>query len=106
MGGKKFKRPLGVKLILAYNILHIIFIIYSMVAGYGGIISILYIFALYYGLWKMRKDWMFLLLFGLVISTLFYLYQMFIYLDLLSMLFVILNSASIYWLYANRKLFK
>ena len=77
-----------------------------MATGYGGFIGLLYIFALYYGLWKMEKDWMWVLVFGLLLSTVFYVYSMFVYLDVFSMIFVILNSISIYWLYTNRNIFK
>lgn len=99
------ERPLGIKLILAYNILHLFFIFYSMISGYGGIAGILYILALYYGLWKMKKDWMYLLIFGMIASTVYYLYQMFAYTDVLSMTFGILNAISVYWLYSKRSIF-
>jgi hypothetical protein len=105
MAERKLKRPMGVKLILAYNILHLLFIFYSMALGYGGFIGLLYIFALYYGLWKMKKDWMWVLVFGLILSTAFYVYSMFVSLDVFSMIFVILNSISVYWLYTNRDIF-
>jgi len=105
MAERKLKRPMGVKLILAYNILHLLFIFYSMALGYGGFIGLLYIFALYYGLWKMKKDWMWVLVFGLILSTAFYVYSMFVSLDVFSMIFVILNSISVYWLYTNRGIF-
>lgn len=53
---EKLERPMDVKLILTYNVLHLLFILYSVATGYGDSIGLLYIFALYYDLWKMRKD--------------------------------------------------
>jgi hypothetical protein len=109
MAEQKLKRPMGVKLILAYNILHLLFIFYSMALGYGSFIGILYIFlyifSLYYGLWKMREDWMWVLVFFLILSTAFYIYSMFVSLDVFSMILVILNIISVYWLCANKNIF-
>ncbi|MEM7818497.1 MAG: hypothetical protein QXP52_03355 [Candidatus Aenigmatarchaeota archaeon] len=103
---EKLKRPLGLKLIIIYDILHLMFVFFSISAGYGGVVGILYIIALYYGLWKMRKDWMYVVIIGKLISTMGYSYFMFTYLSPLTLLFIILNIISIYWLYTNRNIFK
>ena len=102
---KKLGRPLGVKLILLYNILILILVIFSMLAGYGGFLGILYIVALYFGLWKMRRDWMWFLVFSMSITTVYYIYSMFAFLDVLSIIFITFNTVSIIWLINHRNIF-
>lgn len=101
----KIKRSDAVNLIILYNIIHLVFILYSIMSGYDGFIGLLYIFALYYGLWKMKRDWMYLLVFGMIVSTIYYIHLMLTFIDVFSMVFSVLNSISIYWLYSNRSLF-
>lgn len=80
-----------------------------MLTGYGGFIglgAILMIFGLYYGLWKMRKDWMGLVGFLLAVSTVIYIFYAIIEaLDIVGMIIIVLNILSIYWFYSHRNLF-
>lgn len=94
---KKLKRPLALKLIFLYSLFSI---------PLSFILLPFYIIALYYGLWKMRKDWMYVVIIGKLISTMGYSYFMFTYLSPLTLLFIVLNIISIYWLYTNRNIFK
>jgi len=103
------KRPLGLKLILIYNLLLLCLIIHSIILygwglARGGVIGILYLLALYYGLWKMRRDWMFVFLFITILSTFFHLFIM-IFADISYILIVFFNILSIYWLYTHRNIF-
>lgn len=101
----KLERPLPVKLILLFNVLHVTFIIISMLSGYGGFVGLLFIIALYYGLWKMKKDWMVLVIFAMIVSTVYYIFLIFAYLDVIAILIVILNIISVVWLFKHRNIF-
>jgi hypothetical protein len=109
MGEQKLERPLGLKLIIAYNVILLILILISIMTfgwglGGGGVIGILGVLALYYGLWKMKKDWMYLFIFLVAVSTIYYIYSM-LFIEVTDIIFAILNSISIYWLYTHRNLF-
>lgn len=94
---KKLKRPLALKLIFLYSLFSI---------PLSFILLPFYIIALYYGLWKMRKDWMWSMFLFLILSTITNVYNMFISFNVFSLIFIVLNIISIYWLYTNRNIFK
>jgi len=104
MTQEKLERPMGVKLILAYNVVLIVFILSMLGSGGGGVIGLLFLFSLYYGLWRMKKDWMYVFVFLTFISTIYYIYSA-LFIDIYSIIFAILNSVSIYWLYSNKDIF-
>ena len=116
------ERPLILNLIIIYILAFLAYAFISMIAGYGGIVglgSILMLLGLYYGLWKMQKDWMHIVVFLLVISTLLQLYVAYVFLifaaeipyfELIAGLIefgviILLNALSIGWLLSNSKLF-
>lgn len=100
------KRPLGIKLILAYVIFLQILAFVSN-PGIAGLIAILiYSYTLYSGLWKMKKDWMTLFAAGLIILSIIYIYYWFVSpISVFYPIFVTLNILSLKWLYSHRKLF-
>ncbi len=113
---KEKERPLAVKLIVAYIIIYFIYVIFSMLAGYGwiGLGAIIMILALYNGLWKMQKAWMHVVVFLLALNTVFYLLFMAVldysYIDswlalIETGVIILLNCLSIAWLMKNTKLF-
>ncbi len=110
MAQEKLERPLGLKLILAYGVILLILTLVSITSFIGLIIGILFPFALYYGLWKMEKDWMYSFIILVSISILvsilsiYYIYST-LFVDITGIIFVALDSVSICWLYSNRNIF-
>lgn len=94
---EQLKRPLILKLILVYSILNI---------PNSPLLLVIYIIALYYGLWKMKREWMWVVVIFLIISTLVHIYRIIVSLNPLLMILVVLNLISIFWLYNNRNIFK
>ena len=109
---EEVKRPLIVKLIIALIIYQLIMIVINMALGNFGVIGWLVIPAVYFGLWKMKRDWMYLLVFlmstsqivnvYLILSTIFTDFNYFYFIDFAV---IILNVLSISWLLFNRDLF-
>ena len=110
------KKPLALNLIIVYIILLIISNLYFSIVEYGvpiiGLGTILLFVGLYYGLYRMQRDWMWVVVFLLGISTILlfvfliifeYLYTIIVITFVLN---IILNVLSIYWLCANRNLFE
>ena len=109
---KEVKRPLALKLIIVFLILEVIlFIIIKLIGGFA-FVGLLFILALYYGLWEMKRDWMYLLIFGMVISVIVSIYGFFIEIGIVGIFSLIdlgiafLNIFSIGWLFNNRNLFE
>ncbi len=112
MAQGKLERPLGLKLILAYGVIYFILSLGSMItlgAGLVGFVfNIFFLFSLY-GLWKMKKDWMYAFIFLVSISILVSILSIYTYSTFLirsiNIIFVTLHSISICWLYPNRNIF-
>jgi len=106
------KRPLVVKLFIILIIYQIIMIFVAMILGNFAVIGWLLLPAVYFGLWKMKRDWMYFLLFGwsisqfvnayLIFSTIFKNFNYFYFIDFAT---IILNVLCICWCIFNRNLF-
>lgn len=110
--GEEVKRPLEVKLITVSLLIQAFLIIIIRLMGGFGIIGILFFIALYYGLWKMKKDWMYLLIFGMSISIIISFYSFFVEIvgglgifSVIDLAIGLVNLLSIAWLFSNRNLF-
>jgi len=102
------KRPLTLKLIIAYCMLQLLFVILSIVAGYGGYIgfgAVLLVAGLYYGLWKMEREWMWVVVFILGVTTALYMIYAADGLNIIGVMIIILNVLSMHWLYTHKNIF-
>jgi hypothetical protein len=108
---EEVKRPLVVKLFIILIIYQIIIIAVNMALGNFGAIGWLLLPAVYFGLWKMERNWMYFLLFGWSISQVGNAYLIISNLKNFNILFlidfavVILNVMAISWCIFNRNLF-
>lgn len=105
----KVKRPLAVNLIIIYIVILFIFGVYSITLGYGGFIGlgdILLILGLYYGLWKMQREWMHVVIFLLGLTTAIHVLLFSIQgINAIGVTIVVLDILSLYWLGSHRNIF-
>jgi hypothetical protein len=113
---KKTTRPLILNLIILWLILLIIFTPFILQELTFTIIIfglIFFVFCIYYGLWKMKKQWMWIVILILVFTIIFFLFFIFLVLSsgeeikglIYPSVIVLLNILSIFWLFTHKNLF-
>ena len=94
------KRPMILKIIIAYYLLATLFILVVATGSFKYVLSsIVSAIVLYYGLWKMKRLWMHLFVLRVVLGIVYFWPQTGF------SVFYIFDIAAVCWLLLNRKLF-
>lgn len=101
------EKPLVLNLIILYLILFLVYNLYSLVTKNAPAVGLLIIFGIY-GLVEMKKEWVWITIFLLVVFELYYSYYLWTidFFNLIGITLLILNLFVIGWLYKNISLFR